>query len=132
MADTIQFDLVSPECCLASVRADSVQIPGADGDMTVLAEHAPTITTLRPGVVRVEGPEGTMQFAVTGGFADVAGAATTLLAERAMPLSEVTAEVMADLIARAEARRDAAKGTAIDDAAKQVADLITLRERAVE
>ena len=46
---TIQFDLVSPERKLASVEASEIQIPGADGDFTVMAEHAPMLTTLRPG-----------------------------------------------------------------------------------
>ena len=51
MADTVQFDLVSPERLLSSVAAKEVQIPGAEGDMTALPDHAPLITTLRPGVL---------------------------------------------------------------------------------
>ena len=57
MAETMQFDLVSPERRLASLQVTSVQIPGADGDMTAMEGHAPTITTLRPGILSVEGPE---------------------------------------------------------------------------
>ena len=53
MADTLQFDLVSPERSLASLEASEVQIPGAEGDFTALPDHAPVITTLRPGVLRV-------------------------------------------------------------------------------
>ena len=52
MADTLQFDLVSPERKLASVEATSVQIPGMDGDFTAMPNHAPFLTTLRPGVVQ--------------------------------------------------------------------------------
>ena len=47
---TMQFDLVSPERSLASLDVTAVQIPGADGDMTAMADHAPTITTLRPEI----------------------------------------------------------------------------------
>ena len=47
---TIQFDLVSPERKLASLDASEIQIPGSDGDFTAMAEHAPIITTLRPGL----------------------------------------------------------------------------------
>ena len=47
----MQFELVSPERSLASLVAVSVEIPGADGDMTVMSDHAPTITTLRPGLL---------------------------------------------------------------------------------
>ena len=53
MADTMQFDLVTPERKLASGPVREVRIPGADGDMTAMPDHAPTITTLRPGVLTV-------------------------------------------------------------------------------
>ena len=128
MADLMQFDLVSPERRLASVQASNVQIPGSDGDMTAMPDHAPTITTLRPGVLRVEGPEGVMEYVVTGGFADISGPALSVLAERAMPVSEMTAEIVADLIAEAKARRDAASGPAVDVAAKLLADVEALLE----
>ena len=71
MADTMQFDLVSPERRLASMQVTEVRIPGADGDMTVMASHSPTVTTLRPGVLTAIGPEGETEFAVTGGFAEI-------------------------------------------------------------
>ena len=61
MAEMLQFDLVSPERKLASVQAREVQIPGADGDMTAMADHAPTITTLRPGILRVVHGSGAVQ-----------------------------------------------------------------------
>jgi len=56
MAETMQFDLVSPERNLASMQVASVQIPGADGQMTAMPNHAPVITTLRPGVLAVSCP----------------------------------------------------------------------------
>ncbi len=71
MAGTLQFDLVSPERRLASVVASEVQIPGADGDLTAMEGHAPTITTLRPGVLKVVSAEGAKSFVVTGGFAEI-------------------------------------------------------------
>lgn len=129
MADKMQFDLVSPERRLASISVSAVQIPGADGDMTAMPDHAPMITTLRPGVLRTEGAEGGDQaYFVTGGFADVAGPTTTVLAEQAMPVSEVTAEVLDGLIADATAKRDAATDTAVDVAAKFLADLVAARD----
>jgi F-type H+-transporting ATPase subunit epsilon len=127
----MQFDLVSPERRVASLEVDAVQIPGADGDMTAMADHAPMITTLRPGVLRVEGASGDAETAyfVTGGFADVAGPSVTVLAERAMPASEVTSEVMDGLIAEAREAHDKARGAgdgpqnAADAAAKMLADM---------
>ena len=90
MADTMQFDLVSPERRLASMQVTAVQIPGADGDMTAMPDHAPTITTLRPGVLRVEGPEGTAEYVVTGGFAEISSEGVSVLAERAVSKGDMT------------------------------------------
>jgi F-type H+-transporting ATPase subunit epsilon len=128
----VQFDLVSPERRLASVEVDAVQIPAASGDMTAMADHAPMITTLRPGVLRVEGVEGGTEAAylVVGGFADVAGPTVTVLAERAMPVSEVTQEVMDDLLTEAREAHEKARSApdapdnAADAAAKFLADLV--------
>ena len=74
MADTMQFDLVSPERMLASVAASAVQVPGAEGDFTAMPGHVPFISTLRPGVVVAATDKGEMKYIVTGGFAEVTGA----------------------------------------------------------
>ena len=85
MAEMMQFDLVSPERKLASGQVRAVQIPGADGDLTAMPEHAATITTLRPGLLTSEGPEGNTRYVVTGGFAEITPQGTSVLAERAYP-----------------------------------------------
>jgi len=128
MADKMQFDLVSPERRLASMEVSAVQIPGADGDLTAMPDHAPMITTLRPGLLKIEGAEGGDQaYFVTGGFADVAGPSTTILAEQAMPVAEVTADVMDGFISDATAKRDSAGEGAVDAAAKFLADLVAAK-----
>ena len=91
MADTMQFDLVSPERMLASVQASAVRIPGVDGDLTAMPGHTPVITTLRPGLVAAEGPEGNTDYVVSGGFAEITADSVSVLAERAVPRAEVTA-----------------------------------------
>lgn len=131
MADTMQFDLVSPERSLASLAATAVQIPGADGDMTAMPDHAPTITTLRPGILKVEGPEGTSEYVVTGGFAEIGGSAMSVLAEKAIPVTEVNRSHLDEMIAEARAAHEAAKDNAehpsiVDDAAKLLADMEAL------
>ena len=128
MADTMQFDLVSPERKLASGQATSVHIPGADGDMTAMPDHAPVVTTLRPGILSVEMDGATQEYAVTGGFAQITAEGATVLADEALPRSEMNAEVLAKRISAAEAVRDAADGAALDEAAKRVADLEALRD----
>lgn len=120
---TMQFDLVSPERRLASMEVTEVQIPGADGDLTAMPDHSPMITTLRPGVLKVSGAEGEKSYFVTGGFADIAGPSATILAERAMPVEEVTGDLVEELISASEAKRAAASEGAADVAAKYHADL---------
>ncbi|MEE9428122.1 MAG: F0F1 ATP synthase subunit epsilon [Paracoccaceae bacterium] len=128
MADTMQFDLVSPERMLASVQASEVQIPGAEGDMTAMPDHAPTITTLRPGLLRVVSAEGTQDYLVTGGFAEITATSTSVLAEQAMPREEVTQDVLDGLMSDATAARDSATPDSSDAALKLVADLTSAAE----
>jgi F-type H+-transporting ATPase subunit epsilon len=125
MAGNLQFDLVSPERRLASVQATEVQIPGADGDMTAMEGHAPTITTLRPGVLRAVSADGTKAYVVTGGFAEITASSVSVLAERAIPLEEVTAPVMEQLIVDATG----AAGDK-DSADKAMADLLAMKAAA--
>ncbi len=127
MADTMQFDLVSPERRLASVQAREVRIPGADGDLTAMPDHAALITTLRPGILTVVSAEGTTDYAVTGGFAEITGAGASVLAEKAMPKAEVKAADMDALIAEAQAEVEQAPADGRDAAAKLVADLHALK-----
>ena len=127
MADTLQFDLVSPERRLAGLAVREVQIPGAEGDMTAMPGHAPLLTTLRPGILRVAGPEGEAAFVVTGGFAEVTAEAASVLAERAMPVAEATGPVLDDLVARARAEAELANDETRAAADKAVADLQALR-----
>lgn len=132
MADTVQFDLVSPERLLASVAAKEVQIPGAEGDLTAMADHAPLITTLRPGVLKVSGPEGTREYVVTGGFAEISGDSVSVLAERAVPREDMTAEEFKAMVAEATDKLAHAQETfvnepgPVDDAAKLLADMVAI------
>lgn len=103
MAETLHFELVSPERKLVSTAATQVQIPGAAGDFTAMPKHAPFLTTLRPGVVKVVGEKGVEEFVVTGGFAEVSPTSATILAELAVPKGEGDRDMIASLVAQAEA-----------------------------
>ena len=128
----VQFDLVSPERRLASVEATEVQIPGADGDMTAMEGHAPTITTLRPGVLKVTHGGTTDEYVVVGGFAEITASSVSVLAESALPKGEVTQEVYDSMMAEAKSAYDSAKSTfenqpgPVDDAAKLIADMVAV------
>ncbi|MCV2882269.1 F0F1 ATP synthase subunit epsilon [Actibacterium sp. XHP0104] len=126
MAETMQFDLVSPERSLASFAATEVQIPGAEGDMTAMPGHSPVITTLRPGVVRVKAADGDKNYVVTSGFVEVTASSVSVIAERAHAGSEVTKADLEDVIAEARARAQAAAAEDKDGAEKFVADLVHL------
>lgn len=121
----MQFDLVSPERRLASFEADAVQIPGMDGDMTVMTGHAPTITTLRPGVMQIEAGGQTHEFVVTGGFAEIGAAGISVLAEKAVARADMTQDQMDEMVDAAQAAYTRAKdaGNSADEAAKLLADM---------
>ena len=126
MADTMQFDLVAPERKLASVQAREVRLPGVEGDLTAMPGHAPVILSLRPGILTVVSAEGTAEFAVTGGFAEVSGDNVTVLAERGVTKAELTAAIHAEMLAEAKKAVDAAHPTLVDAAAKMLADMEAL------
>ena len=110
MADKISFDLVSPEKLLLSEEAVMVTIPGTEGEMGVMAGHAPVITTLRPGTIRVSGGASPVDtYFVAGGFAEINAAKITVLAEEAVPLKELDAAALELRITSAMATLEGAK-----------------------
>jgi F-type H+-transporting ATPase subunit epsilon len=89
MADTTQFELVSPERLLVSEQVEMVVVPGAEGDFGVLPGHAPFISTLRPGVITIyENRQPRESIFVAGGFAEVTQERCTVLAEQAVKIAE--------------------------------------------
>ena len=125
---SVQFDLVSPERRLASYPATEVQIPGAMGDLTAMEGHAATITSLRPGVLRVVASDGVKAFVVTGGFAEISATGVSVLAEQAVPLDELSPAALDALVA--DACEAAAVNSDKDAADKAVADLHAMRASA--
>lgn len=89
MSQTFTFELVSPERVLLSVDAQQVELPGSDGDFTVLAGHAPVVATLRPGTIHSMTAEGKSAIFVNGGIADVRPEGLVVMAERAFSTDEV-------------------------------------------
>jgi len=90
MADQIQFELVSPERLLLSEPVEMVVVPGVEGDFGVLPGHAPLVSTVRPGVIAVfEGGKVVQRIFVARGFAEVTGERCTVLAEQAMPVTNI-------------------------------------------
>ncbi len=119
MAEAFKFELVSPERLLVSEQVESVVIPGAEGEMTVMAQHAPVMTTIKPGVVTVKAASGQEErYVVFGGFADILPSGCTLLAESAVSVKDIDRADVARRIQ--EAKEDVAD--AKDDASRSKAE----------
>jgi F-type H+-transporting ATPase subunit epsilon len=118
MAEPFQFDLVSPERLLMSDPVDEVVVPGSQGYFTVLKDHAPFMSSLKPGVVEVTAGGGRVRIFVRGGFADVSSEGLTILAEQAIPIDEVDPAMLAQQVKNAEEDVADAKDGATRDAAE--------------
>ena len=99
---SLHFEFVSPENVLFSGDVDQVDLPGAEGDMGIFAEHAPMVTTLRPGIVTVFRGGAREAIVITGGFAEVGPAGLTILADRAVARADFDMQVLATEIKHAE------------------------------
>ncbi len=87
---TFQFELVSPERILVSEEAKMVVVPGEAGDFGVLAQHAPLLSSLRPGVVSLTAANGDVRrIFVSGGFTDVSPTSCSVLAEEAIAVEDL-------------------------------------------
>src|SRR6202163_2707468 len=99
---TLHFDFVSPEKVLFSGDVDQVDLPGSEGDMGILAGHAPLVTTLRPGIVTIFRQGVKLPIVVIGGFAEVSPAGLTVLADNAVPREDFDMALLAGEIKDAE------------------------------
>ena len=129
MADTVEFELVSPERLLLSIPVEMVVVPGSEGDFGVLPGHAPMISTVRPGVISIwqDGAVDRRVF-VAGGVAEVQPERCTVLAEDAVPLEDADeAEADRRVADAREALERATDEAAADAARKRLAAAEALR-----
>jgi F-type H+-transporting ATPase subunit epsilon len=105
---SFHFDLVSPEQLVFSGEVEHVVVPGSEGEFGVLAGHAPMVAMLRPGILKILGPD-EQRILVMGGFAEVTAQALTVLADRAVPVQEVEPDAIAGEIQETEDALAAAK-----------------------
>ncbi|WP_159589399.1 F0F1 ATP synthase subunit epsilon [Chelativorans xinjiangense] len=131
MAQAFKFELVSPERLLVSEDVEYVVIPGTEGEMTVMANHAPTMTNIKPGVITVarEGRED--RYVVFGGFADVLPEGCTLLAESAVHVDDIDREDVARRIQEAREDVEDAKDDEARTKAEEFLAQLTTLERAI-
>ena len=109
MADGLKIEIVSPERLVLSETVSAVTVPGTEGYFTVMADHAPFMTTLRPGFITVNKTTGRDEiYFVKGGFADVSLEGLTILAEESVPYAEFDHAELREQIKAAEAELAAA------------------------
>jgi F-type H+-transporting ATPase subunit epsilon len=128
MAEAFKFELVTPERMLLSEEASQVIIPGTEGEFTVLAGHAPVISSLRPGVIAASLAENrSVRLFVKGGFAEVEQNRLVVLAQQALDVDAVDRGVLAAELKAAESELAAAS----DDAARLAAHAAVEQLRAL-
>ncbi|MFY9893316.1 MAG: F0F1 ATP synthase subunit epsilon [Xanthobacteraceae bacterium] len=124
----LHLEFVSPESVLFSGDVDQVDLPGAEGDMGILAGHAPLVTTLRPGIVTIFRGGAREAVVVTGGFAEVGPAGLTVLADRAVAREDFdTATLATEIKDTEEDVADATSETQRDKLARHLDQLKTLQ-----
>ena len=123
MAEGTKLEIVSPERLVISDTVKSVVVPGADGYFTVLGEHAPLMTTLKPGFITVEDNAGVSHvYYVRGGFADVSPSGVTILADSARTAADFSPAEIEAALRKAEEALAAAEGIEDRDAAQYILD----------
>lgn len=112
MSETVHFELVSPERLLMDVEAASVVVPGSEGDFMVLPNHAPMLSTIRPGVIEVEDADKkeAIRLYIRAGFAEVSESGLVVLAEEAINVAELSKADIEQKLQNAKEDLEDAKG----------------------
>jgi len=126
MADKILFELVSPEKLLLSKAVDMVTVPGTEGYMGVMAGHSPLVSTLRAGMIDMKDEGVDTRFFIRGGFVEINPGKVTVLAEEAIPMSEMDLAILDQRISDAQEDEIAAKTDADRARAAQMVDDLKL------
>jgi F-type H+-transporting ATPase subunit epsilon len=125
---TFRFELVSPERLVFAGEVNQVDVPGEEGEFGVFAGHAPYIATLKPGVLTIYGDGGPQRIVVRGGLAEMGPTGLTVLAEQAVPASEIDGASIAQSIKDAEEDlADADNDASRDKARERLEQLNTLK-----
>jgi F-type H+-transporting ATPase subunit epsilon len=123
------FELITPEKVAFAGDVDQVDIPGSEGNFGVLANHAPLISLLRPGIVTVHRGGEQIQFVVLGGFAEVKSSGVTVLAEDGSSIEEVNVILIAEATRKAQHETtNASEGAKRHKASQRLHDLNSLME----
>jgi len=123
MATTMQVDLVSPDQLLASLEAEKVLLPGADGDFTAMPGHVPVVTSLSPGAIRIINGGDEHEYLIAGGFAEVSNSGISILAEFAALRADATADMFESSLASAEKALEGLEKDELAEATRRFSNL---------
>ncbi|WP_122048768.1 ATP synthase F1 subunit epsilon [Asaia bogorensis] len=113
----VQVEIISPEKLLFRKEVEMAVIPGEEGDIAAMPDHAPIMLLLRGGVVSLyEGGVVTERFFVSGGFADITADRCTILADEALPIKDI-------VLTEAESRLETLELQLTNVAADDLADI---------
>ena len=126
MSNTIKYELVCPESKVESGEADSVLVPGYEGDFTVLVNHAAYLSTLRPGMLKIFSSGNEMEYFVDSGFAEVSDQGLVVLAEKAIKRSDLDKGMINIMISELEEKMEKNEGNDKDKILKQLSDFKSL------
>jgi F-type H+-transporting ATPase subunit epsilon len=103
MAETFKFELITPERMVMSDDAARVVVPGMEGQFTVLPNHAPVISALRPGIIDVAlADQRVVRMFLKGGFAEVDSGSLIVLAQNALDVETLNQQTLASELQLAE------------------------------
>ena len=126
MSNTIKYELVCPESKVESGEADSVLVPGYEGDFTVLVNHAAYLSTLRPGMLKIFSSGNEIEYFVDSGFAEVSDQGLVVLAEKAIKKSDLDKGTINIMISELEEKMGKNEGNDKDKILKQLSDFKSL------
>ena len=126
MVELLKYEIVSPEEKVVSGEAESILVPGYEGDFTVLSNHAAYLSTLRPGILKIFSATENSEYFVSSGFAEVSTEGLVVLAERALEKSNMSKEEIDSMISDLEAKIQVADGGDKDRIEKKLSELKVL------
>ncbi|MCB1226386.1 MAG: ATP synthase F1 subunit epsilon [Verrucomicrobiales bacterium] len=105
----IQLEIVTPEARIYSDEVDSVVLPGTEGEMGILPAHAPLVTTLKPGELRLMKSGKETSMAVGEGLVEVTGTTTRILTDMAIHADDIDEKAVDEALARAKSALETLK-----------------------
>ena len=102
MEKNFNLEIISPEKIILSEKVNSVTIPSFEGEMTILLDHIPLITFLRPGIIRIEGSKESEYF-VEEGTVEFSNNTLIVLSSTIIPLENVKGENISKMIEASKA-----------------------------